>query len=206
MKEIYTWKYLESLISRYYITQESFIESFNEETGLNIAYIAFRQQKKRQTKKHLKHYINYILQVEGTPLERIGENFINIVEEIEQYQITNASFIFKNKGDFFELKKSWETTVSENYIKHEILIFIHQFFLTSFIKEVLANKLLINIIKAKITKYLNNKIDLIEDVIFDYNNNELCITVQFNKKKYVVVLPLQQFKSQIKEEIYDEIY
>ncbi len=82
MKTKYTWDYLNSLITKYFRTYECFVDTFEDDKMLAISYTTFRQQKRRETKKYLKVYIDYILEEFEKPLSRLIDIFLETFSEL----------------------------------------------------------------------------------------------------------------------------
>ena len=183
MKTQYTWKYLESLIKKYYRTDENFVSSFEDDKRLGIPYSTFRQQKKRGSKKYLTVHIDYILEEFDKPIERLAAVFVEIFVELLENNLIGNYIEFKNNSYDFTIIKSWDVQSNTNIcIKSKVFYFIEQLILNKFFRELFDNnKELLEIMEKVITSFLDKKIALLEYVKFIFKKEGMIIEIKFDK-------------------------
>ncbi len=195
MKTIYTWTYLNQLIKKYLKTDKDFIEDFNSETGNNISYETFRQQKRRGSKKFLQEYIDHVLNTYDKPLVRLGEQLVETFMELISNNLTKQYIEFKNEGSYFAVYKSWDKVSTDNiHIKNELFLFIDEIALTKVFQEIFEDDVeLQDNIKSKIKKYIDKKLDLVDYLRFSIKEYGINIELKFNKITIGFNIPLEEF-------------
>lgn len=201
MKTIYTWEYLEELILKYFKTNECFIEAFEEEKRFEITYATFRQQKRRQSKKYLNDYIEFIFEQYEKPHIRLASVFTQILDELLKNNFSSKSVKLINTGSNFKIVKSWEANNHELFdIKNEAHIIVKEIIKSSVFREIFGEIKFINkMIQGRLTKYIDKKIALVEYVNLSYNSAEIMLEFKINKMTVAIPIPVESFEQIILE-------
>lgn len=191
MKTKYTWDYLNSLITKYFRTYECFVDTFEDDKMLAISYTTFRQQKRRETKKYLKVYIDYILEEFEKPLSRLIDIFLETFSELMNNSLNGEYIEIKNNGSDFTVYKSWSSDLNTNIcIKNKIILFLENIMFNELFKELFNNdENLLKIINTIISDFIHSKIKLLNYIKFIFNKNSINIEIRFNE--VTISLPIK---------------